>query len=330
MKKIFFALTLSIVILSLTGCDNDEPAPNNNTALDYRQAMRDFVKNLSAYAKNIDNNFIIIPQNGQELITENGEPGGVLKTDYIKAIDATGIEDMLYGYNNDDEKTPSEEANYMIDICKVFETQNIEVLVTDYCYTHSKMDDSYNQNNQNGFISFAASERNLNVIPDYPSQPYNVNSNDIANVSQAKNFLYIINSENFTTKDDFITAVSNTDYDLIIMDLFHNEVAYTKDEINRLKTKHNGGKRLVVCYMSIGEAENYRYYWQNDWRIGNPSYIVAENPDWGGNFKVQYWNTEWQTIIFGNDNSYLKKIIDTGFNGVYLDIIDGYEYFESE
>ena len=330
MKKIFFALILSIVILSLTGCDNDEPAPNDNTALDYRQAMRDFVKNLSAYAKNIDNNFIIIPQNGQELITENGEPGGVLKTDYIKAIDATGIEDMLYGYNNDDEKTPSEEANYMIDICKVFETQNIEVFVTDYCYTHSKMDDSYNQNNQNGFISFAASERNLNVIPDYPSQPYNVNSNDIANVSQAKNFLYIINSENFITKDDFITAVSNTDYDLIIMDLFHNEVAYTKDEINRLKTKHNGGKRLVVCYMSIGEAENYRYYWQNDWRIGNPSYIVAENPDWGGNFKVQYWNTEWQTIIFGNDNSYLKKIIDAGFNGVYLDIIDGYEYFESE
>ena len=33
-------------------------------------------------------------------------------------------------------------------------------------------------------------------------------------------------------------------------------------------------------------------------------------------------------IIFGNDESYLHKIIDSGFDGVYLDIIDAFEFFE--
>ena len=42
------------------------------------------------------------------------------------------------------------------------------------------------------------------------------------------------------------------DYDIIITDLFHFEKAYTASKIRELKTKHNGGKRLVIYYMSIG------------------------------------------------------------------------------
>jgi len=80
--------------------------------------------------------------------------------------------------------------------------------------------------------------------------------------------------------------------------------------------------------MSIGEAEDYRYYWQSGWKVGNPSFLDKENPNWKGNYKVRYWDKDWQNIIYGNDNSYLKKILDAGFDGVYLDIIDGFEYFE--
>jgi len=44
---------------------------------------------------------------------------------------------------------------------------------------------------------------------------------------------------------------------------------------------------------------------------------------------VRYWVAAWQDIVYGNDNSYLKKIRDAGFDGVYLDIIDAFEYFEN-
>jgi cysteinyl-tRNA synthetase, unknown class len=109
---------------------------------------------------------------------------------------------------------------------------------------------------------------------------------------------------------------------------FKDDAAFTSGEISQLKTKSNGGTRIVISYMSIGEAEDYRFYWLPSWSPGSPSWIVRENPDWAGNYIVQYWQKEWQDIIFGNDSSYLKKIIDAGFDGVYLDIIDGFEYFE--
>lgn len=75
------------------------------------------------------------------------------------------------------------------------------------------------------------------------------------------------------------------------------------------------------------EAEDYRYYWQSSWESNPPSWLKGENAEWPGNYKVRFRESEWQAIIYGNDNSYLKKIFDAGFDGVYLDIIDAFEYF---
>src|SRR3989338_10369923 len=64
---------------------------------DYRQDMRDFVQVISAYAKGIKPGFIVIPQNGHILLTENGEVTGVPALAYMKAIDGIGREDLFYG-----------------------------------------------------------------------------------------------------------------------------------------------------------------------------------------------------------------------------------------
>jgi len=85
-----------------------------------------------------------------------------------------------------------------------------------------------------------------------------------------------------------------------------------------------------LAYISIGEAENYRYYWQSQWNNDPPIWLDEENPDWHGNFKVRYWEPEWQNIIYGNNQSYLKKVLDAGFDGAYLDIIDAFEFFEDK
>jgi cysteinyl-tRNA synthetase len=126
-----------------------------------------------------------------------------------------------------------------------------------------------------------------------------------------------------------LQALKDTRYDILIIDLFfHDGTSFTTDEIAQLKTKNGGGKRKVVAYMSIGEAEDYRYYWQSAWTKNKPSWMDAENPDWPGNYKVKYWEADWQNIIYKNSDSYLNKILDAGFDGVYLDIIDAFEYYE--
>ncbi len=290
--------------------------------------MRNFVIELSSAAKKINSNFLIIPQNGQELITQNGEPDGELQMSYLEAIDVTGREDLFYGYDNDNASTPADERAYMLALCRLFEQHAIEMLVTDYCWTQSKMDDSYQLNAKNGFISFAAPERDLNTVPTYPAAPFLENDVDVTDIAEAKNFLYLINSEKYNSKTDFVRAVAATNYDIVIMDLFHNETAYTQAEIQQLRTKGNGGRRLVICYLSIGEAEDYRYYWQSSWNRKKPVWLLRENPNWHGNYKVAYWDAEWQKIIFAGENSYLQKILDAGFDGAYLDLIDAFEYFE--
>ncbi len=80
--------------------------------------------------------------------------------------------------------------------------------------------------------------------------------------------------------------------------------------------------------MSIGEAEDYRYYWQDKWHVGNPAFIVEQNPQWQGNYTIKYWSKAWQRLIFGDKNSYLERILNANFDGVYLDIVDAFERFE--
>jgi len=313
---LFFAITLSCK-------KNDIPD------LDFRQEMRVFIERISGYGRTFSPDFLVIPQNGQELITLDGESSGPLATAYSQAISGQGREDLFFGYNGDGIPTPAEERLYMEGYLDRIKADGKSILVTDYCSKHVDMQDSYDQNAARGYISFAADRRELDHIPEFPNPIYNENSDNITTLSQAKNFLYLINPEVFPTKNHFIDSVGKTNYDLLIIDLFYtiNE-PLTPQDLESLKTKANQGKRLVICYMSIGEAENYRYYWQPGWEFGSPEWLDEPNPDWPGNYKVRYWDPAWQAIIYGNDNSYLKKIIDAGFDGIYLDIVDAFEYFE--
>lgn len=321
MKKLFLA---ALFFLSLNACKKDI-----RIAIDYRQEMRNFVQGISTYARTLSPNFIIIPQNGHNLISKNGEASGPIDNNYIQAINGLGREDLFYGYNSDDEETPNEETIDMVSFLKVAHNNGLQILVTDYCSTYPKMDNSYTRNFNEGFIAFAADHRELDNIPTYPSSPFHVNSNNINQLSDAKNFLYLINTANYDSKQSFINSVAATNYDVIIMDLNFNDEFFNADEINTLKYKAIGGARKIICYMSIGEAEDYRYYWHNFFKGVPPPWLLSENPQWVGNYKVSYWDKSWQNIIYGNQHSYTKRIIDAGFDGVYLDIIDAFEYFEN-
>jgi len=312
-------LTITIFLIS---CKDDIPD------LDFKKEMRDFVQALSSYAKAVDPEFIIIPQNGQELITLNGDNKGTADLTYMSFIDGQAREDLFYGYDDDNKATPLVETDYMTDFLDLAKEFGVIILVTDYCSTPSKMDDSYSKNNNKGYISFAADHRQLDNIPSYPSVPYGENDAEVSSLNEIKNFLYLINPDQFTSKQDFINAVTSTNWDLLIMDLFFDEETFTSSEVEYLRNKANGGKRLVISYMSIGEAEDYRYYWESGWKKGNPEWLYKENPDWEGNYKVKYWMEDWKQIIFGGENAYFDKIMNAGFDGVYLDIIDAFEYFE--
>ena len=314
---------LLLAVLLSTSCDRPEVTPCD----DYRQAMRDFVVRISETARAQHPDFIVVPQNGIELVTLDEDAGAELAVAYLAAIDGHGQEDLFYGYEHDDEPTPADETDYLLSYLRRSKQAGKCILVTDYCSRSEYMAGARSRCDAEGFVSFAAPSRELDVIP--ASALTHENAQDIVRLSDAQNFLYLLNCERFSSKAAFLDAVSATNYDLLILDLFfEDDMAFTSEEVERLKQKANGGKRLVICYMSIGEAEDYRYYWQSDWKHHKPAWLARENPEWRGNYKVRYWDPVWQEIICGAGDSYLNRILAAGFDGVYLDIVDAFEYFE--
>lgn len=124
-----------------------------------------------------------------------------------------------------------------------------------------------------------------------------------------------------------LTALQNSAFDLCVIDFSRDGTTeFTPAQIAALKSAAEPN-RIRLGYMSIGEAEDYRWYWDHI----SPALIVGSNPNWPGNFKVEFWQPEWkEVILYGNaavGKSYLDRIIDQGFDGVYLDIVDAFEFF---
>jgi len=127
--------------------------------------------------------------------------------------------------------------------------------------------------------------------------------------------------------------IARTHFDMAVIDYSEDgsdQEAFSRRQITQLEGTGPNGK-LVLAYLSIGEAENYRYYWNNAWTTsvnGPPSrrapfWLGPEDSQWGGDYYVKYWKPQWQAII----ENYLGKIIGNGFDGVYLDVIDAYQFW---
>lgn len=325
--KLPFLAAGIILTVSLSNCKKDDP---DLVGVNFRQEMRTFVQEISTYARTIEPSFVIIPQNGHQLVSLEKDQMGTLVQDYVDAIDGMGREDLYYGYDNDDKATSAADRNEMIPYLDAGKDAGLTILVTDYCSTPSKMDDSYAQNAVKGYLSFAADHRGLDNIPGYPNPIVNENSQLIESLADAQNMLFLIDPSGLGSKTAFINAVSGSNYDVVITDYFFDGQEYTAQEITQLKQKANGGEKLLISYMSIGEAEDYRFYWNSDWKKNPPAWLDKENKNWKGNYKVKYWFPQWKSVITGNADSYLHKIVTKGFDGVYLDIIDAFEYYEDQ
>ncbi|MET0631434.1 MAG: MJ1477/TM1410 family putative glycoside hydrolase [Xanthobacteraceae bacterium] len=113
------------------------------------------------------------------------------------------------------------------------------------------------------------------------------------------------------------SAIAKSSADMVVIDYSGEDGPFTRAQVELMRRKPDGSRRLVLAYMSIGEAENYRWYWARR----SPAWLGPENPQWRGNYGVRFWHPDWQAIIF----EYTDKILAAGFDGVYLDKVDEFD-----
>jgi cysteinyl-tRNA synthetase len=139
-----------------------------------------------------------------------------------------------------------------------------------------------------------------------------------------------------------IATVQASAHDLLVLDFgiaanrrFVRE--FSPEEIAAMKLRTSpadAGKppRILLAYLSIGEAERYRPYWRQEWYEPGkaPGWLGPANPQWDGNWLVRFWAPDWQRHIFGSAEAYLERILAQGFDGIYLDRADVYEEWRKE
>jgi len=125
-----------------------------------------------------------------------------------------------------------------------------------------------------------------------------------------------------------VRKAAATPYDLLVVDYSRDGTdakALRPAEVEALQRKSDGSRRLVGCYLSIGEAEDYRTYWQESWHgRDKPSWLRGENKDRAGNYIVDFWDEAWQSLLMGTPEAYLDRILAQGFDAIYLDRVDVY------
>ncbi|HAI12041.1 MAG TPA: hypothetical protein DCM28_10080 [Phycisphaerales bacterium] len=155
-----------------------------------------------------------------------------------------------------------------------------------------------------------------------------------AQTSSPQTLGYILQAEALAkSRDAVVDILAKSDRDWIILDTHFDGDPWPPEALQTIRAGKAG--RKVLAYLSIGEAEDYRDYWQKDWDAdqdgkpdaGAPGFLCDLNPDWAGNYKVRYWHRDWQATLLKRVSSIMQT---QKFDGLYLDIVDGFSFFEHD
>jgi cysteinyl-tRNA synthetase len=165
---------------------------------------------------------------------------------------------------------------------------------------------------------------------------------------------------------EHVSELARSRYEMLVLEptrTAHDEAEtrafHTADLVASLKQSagtNQVNRKMVIAYIDIGQAEDWRWYWQwsrnsewdpsqeakpSDW----PEWILTHDPEWVGNFPVAYWHPDWQHIVvdggfvWNNDavrvdssaqnggagyESIVDEVITDGFDGVYLDWVEAF------
>lgn len=171
----------------------------------------------------------------------------------------------------------------------------------------------------------APRNRSGSSAPAPQSASFTAMPNPDADAERTRSDLAGVRTWGYQLQDLDVLQAAASPFDLLVVDYAKDgsdDTALSPAEIARLQVKPDGSRRLVLAYLSVGEAESYRYYWRKQWRTRRPRWLLRENPDWDQSYAVRFWDRDWQALLFGRPAAYLDKVLAQGFDGVYLDKCD--------
>ena len=307
--------------------------PSEEVLLDTREEMRKFVISIAQFGRQHHRDFRIIARGGLDLLVKRDDvdqdKAPPART-YLRALDGLVAEGMFFTEQRPGTPPPSERQVKMLKLANFAKNNGVHVFTLDYGNGKEFVDIAHTEARKRDFVSMVSSRRLMDIssLPIYPKRPFGENPNSILSLGQVRNFIAVTNSIPFGREDNFALTLHGTNHDMVIVDVFHGRQPLSRRAVETLKYKKIGAKRLVVAQIDIGSAASYMYYWKDGWGEGSPPFINAPHRGDPDRYYVEYWQPEWKKLIAGDTNSYIYGIIRQGFDGVLIDGLNAYKYFE--
>ncbi len=310
----------------------------------YRANMRENLLMLIKYAKQQNPDFKIIAHEGQDLLTKSLWEYD--REGYNRARHHENAQDDSFLFHNDyreqepERYTSAYEYLNLIDAVainnkycgkgyesKVTKAHNLGLVTIEQCASQDELASAQINSFIDKKISYGFTDINqaFNNINDHNN--INDSAKNVYQITDAQNILILTDDSLYKNKEQLIADLLSTNYDIIVMKpLFADRERFSAEDLQKLHFKKNGSKRLLIAELNVAEASPHDYFWNIDWKIGNPKWLARQSFVYKDAFITRFWHPTWKKII----SNYFKDILNEGFDGIFFTGIENYRYFEQQ
>lgn len=304
---------------------------------DFRNAMRNMVMSLGEYAHTRKGSFVVLVRNGIDLLMKSEreakieqmefaekkgpvplkpEPAGTINRRFVRSIDGLVIDGQFC----------ENEAIMSDAFVDMLHGLGLNIVTVDHCVHLASAKRAYQEAHAQGIIAHADAGTGPLITPKGPLLPANT-PHAVQSIADAKTALFIDGNSAAGSKELWVLQLQDNNYDVLVIDPFwRDRVPLSIDDIEALRFKKTGARRLVLARLNISQARDTSFYWNKDWTVGRPSWITGPLPDAPGQYHVAYWENPWRDII----GKMFSGTMELGFDGIVLEGSGAYAALESD
>jgi endo-alpha-1,4-polygalactosaminidase (GH114 family) len=307
-----------------------------NQIPNYRDEMRKIVEELASYARARTPGFTIVTSGGFDLFTwgqrevdlaqlkrpEDAKPSTFTDSELPTGFPMRRYQQRVNGFILDGFYC----APIRVPLADVEKMRNdaLKALSIDHC-PPERAQLAFDMARKDKIVAHVDTDMGKTFANIPTTRPNPENPASVLNLTDARSMLVNLNNRKFGSKQNWLQALKNTNHDILVVDSFYNgNQALTKAEVDSLKYKKLGARRMVLAWIEISQASDDAYYWQREWQVGNPSWLTSLDRLNPGKYHVEYWNPAWKAII----GKTFAGLVDLGFDGIVISGVEGYRRWE--
>ncbi len=301
--------------------------------VDYASEMRKLIQNIAKYGRTFKRDFVVIVKDAKGLMTQIVDIDQLIyapSSAYLKSIDGLMESSISYGAEGYGVATNTKDQKGIMEQLNIAQETGLKIFSLDYVSKPKDVDKAIRFARKNKFTPYAAPGMGFrnNKLPKWPKRPTKENSHTVSNVQMVKNYVFVEESSRFGRPEEYAMKIHNTNYDMVVTNVFHHRSqTLGRNNVRTMQFKKLGSRRPVLAHINIGYADAGAYYWKDDWREGNPTWVLEPAAFSTDQHLVQYWHPSWHQVLYGNTQSFLYGIMKEGYDGIVIDGANVYEVF---